>query len=188
MSFNIPLVLGTGREGRATEHAAKFVFEQAKAFGFDTQLLDARDFVTHTTTGRFSKERPDDAVAKKWSDIMKAADGLIIVSPEYNHGYPGELKLMLDILYDEYKHKPLAIIGAGGTLGGGRMVEQLRLVAIELQMVPIRNAVYFFQVYNAFNEDGTIKDPSYADRLQPVFEELAWYAEALRTARIQELI
>lgn len=60
---------------------------------------------------------------------MTRADGLVIVSPEYNHGYPGEMKLMLDQLYKEYNRKPVGICGvSSGALGGARMVEQLRLI------------------------------------------------------------
>ena len=79
---------------------------------------------------------------------MLAADGLIVVSPEYNHGYPGPLKEVLDSLYEEYEHKPIGICGAGGGLGGSRAVEQLRLVAIELKLVPIREALYFPMVWD----------------------------------------
>lgn len=178
----IPILLGTAREGRKSEAAATYVLEQAKAYNkFETQLLDVRDFITVPKTARGAS----DEKSKEWSGIMKKADGLIIVAPEYNHGYSGELKLMLDELYDEYNRKPIALCGTGGILGGGREVEQLRLVAIELQMVPMRNAVYFMSVYNLFDEQGRIKDDSYAERLRPMFDELVWYAQALKTAREQ---
>lgn len=184
MALSIPVLLGTGREGRVSEHAAAFVLAQAKAFGFDARLVDVRDYVDHAFTGRLAAEDKDNDAEKRWSEIMTAADGLIVVSPEYNHGIPGELKLMLDALYEEYRHKPVAIIGTGGGLGGGRAVEQLRLVSVELSMVPIRNAVYFPAVYELFGDDGSFpKAEEYAKRLLPVFEELAWYGEALRAAR-----
>lgn len=177
----IPILLGSAHEGRQSEKAARFVFEEAKLYGkFETQFLDVKDFVeTAKTGGAMPKEK-----SEKWSSIMKRADGLLIVSPEYNHGYPGELKLMLDQLYQEYNRKPLGICGvSAGMLGGGRMVEQLRLVAIELQMVPIREAVYFAKVHELFDEKGEIKDPSFADRLKTLFDELVWYAKALKVAR-----
>ena len=176
----IPILLGTAREGRRTENAAKFVFEEAKKDGrFETQFLDVRDFVTiPKTEGTMSPER-----LKEWSKIMARADGLIIVSPEYNHGYPGELKLMIDELYDEYKHKPMGLCGTGGGLGGARAVEMLRIVAIELHMVPLNNAVYFSNIKTLFDENGKIQDASYADRLKKLFNELVWYAEVLKAAR-----
>ena len=120
-----------------------------------------------------------------WSKAMSEADGLIIVSPEYNHGYPGELKLCLDQLYDQYAKKPVAIIGASGKLGGGRMVEQLRQVVIELRMVPMNGAVYFTKIWEDLN-NGKPNDEHAYESLKHVFTELQWYAEVLKKARANE--
>lgn len=179
----IPILLGSSREGRKSEKAARFVLSQAKSYGkFETELLDVKDFVGIAKTQAMEEEK-----AKKWSEIMKRADGLIIVSPEYNHGYPGELKLMLDELYEEYNRKPVGICGvSAGVLGGARMAEVLRIFLIELQMVPIRNAVYFSNVENLFDEKGEIRDPSYRERLKTFFDELVWYAGTLKKAREEE--
>jgi len=176
----IPVVLGTGRKGRKSEKVARFVVEQAQEYGFETQLIDVRDFATPVTiaVGEGSNKE------KQWSETMQRADGLIIVAPEYNHGYPGELKIFLDKLRKEYQRKPVSIcaVSAGG-LGGARMVEQLRLVAIELQMVPIHNAVYFSKVRELFDEKGKIKEKWYTQRITAVFDELSWYAKALKQAK-----
>lgn len=176
----IPILLGTAREGRQSEKATKFVLQEAKKYGqFETQLLDVRDFAGPAKTQAMPKEQ-----AEKWSEIMAKADGLIIVSPEYNHGYPGELKLMLDQLYKEYNRKPVGLCGvSGGGLGGARMVEALRTSLIELQLVPLRNAVYFSGIQNLFDDSGDIKDPSFSQKLATMFDELVWYAKALKTAR-----
>jgi len=182
MKFFIPIILGTGREGRQSEKVARFVFEEAKTFGeFETELLDVKDFVGSAKTGAMSEEK-----SKLWQGTMKRADGLVIVSPEYNHGYPGELKLMLDQLYQEYNRKPAGICGvSAGDVGGARMAQALRIVLIELQMVPIHEAVYFSKVHDLFNEKGEIRDLSYIERLQKFFAELVWYAKALKVAREQ---
>lgn len=180
----IPILLGSSREGRRSEHAAHFVLEQAKKFdGFETELLDVRDFVKVPTTEVALPE----AESKRWGEIMSRADGLIIVSPEYNHGYPGELKLMLDQLYEEYNRKPVGICGvSSGAVGGARMTQALRIVAIELQMVPMRSAVYFSNAKELFDEAGKIKEEeAYTKRLQKLFGEIVWYAEALKSARQQ---
>lgn len=180
-SLFIPILLGTGRVGRQSEKAAKFVFEEARQYGqFKTQLIDARDFGLSKTDDTKTSEK-----SKKFSQTMQSADGLIVVSPEYNHGYPGELKMALDQLYKEYKHKPIGICGVSeGRMGGSRMVEQLRLVAIELQMVPISNALYFSNIESVFDEQGNaINSDSYHKQLTAFFDELVWYAKALKAAR-----
>lgn len=174
----IPIVLGTNREGNFSQKVADFVLAEAEKFGFETELVKVGDY-GHTKTDERDK-------AMGWKEKMSRADGLIVVSPEYNHGYPGELKLFLDAIYAEYKRKPLGICGVSKSiLGGARMVEQLRLVSIELSMVPIRNAVYFNNIQNpeTFTDGQLTEADSYAERLRVMFEELAWYGQALKEAR-----
>jgi len=178
--FNIPIILGTARKGRQSEKAANFVLGEAIKYGFESELIDVRDYLIRATDNMGSSNG-----AKKLSQKIASADGLIIVSPEYNHGYPGELKLMLDMLYEEYQHKPLGICGiSAGALGGARMVEQLRLVGVELRMAPIRGALYFREAQNLFDDNGKMKDISaYAEPVKAFFDELSWYAGALKNER-----
>lgn len=185
MQFFIPVILGTAREGRRTENAARFVYEEVKKRqGIETEFLDVRDFRLPATD-----DREQTPLVKKYRAIIAAADGLVIVSPEYNHGYPGELKMMLDMAYEEYAHKPVAIAGTGGGLGGGRMAEQLRTVIIELRAVPILDAVYFSNVENLFDASGVMKDAAaYEKRVAKMLNELAWYALALKRERERENI
>lgn len=180
MKLYIPIILGTARQGRRSEMAAKFVLSQvARHPEIETELLDVRDFRLPATDNSGQSE-----IAQKWAEKVTEADGFIIVSPEYNHGYPGELKMMLDMLYEQYGKKPVGLIGVSrGVLGGVRMVEQLRLVAIEFRMVPIRQAVYFSAVHNLFDEKGQIKDESYSEKIVKMLEELVWYAKALKWGR-----
>lgn len=182
-SLFMPILLGSARAGRRSEMAARYVLGEAKADGqFETDLIDVRNYLDRSVTAGMAEDK-----SKKWSKTMSRADGLIIVSPEYNHGYPGELKLMLDEIYEEYHRKPAAICGvSGGGIGGARMVEVLRISLIELQMVPIRNAVYFSNVKNLFDQSGKIHEPEvYTGRLKTMFDELVWYAQALKAARRQ---
>lgn len=174
----IPVILGTAREGRRSEAPAKFILDQLKMRGVEAQLIDPRDYncdprlVVH-----HEPKMPKEFV--KWSKIAAAADGFIIVSPEYNHGYPGVLKTLLDELYDEYNYKPVGIAGVStGVLGGARVVEQLRLVAIELKMIPMRDAVYFSKIKEINFED-------HMPRLNKMLDELIWYAQVMKTARGQ---
>jgi len=179
--LSIPIILGTGRKGRQSENVAKFVFEEVKKIkDIEVKFFDARDYALDVTDASGNSD-----LAKQFSEKVNKADGIIIVSPEYNHTYPGELKMMLDMLYKEYHHKPMSFCGVSASpMGGARMVEQLRLVAVELHMVPTREAVYFSSVRNLFNEDGSIKDPEpYIPRIKKMMDELLWYAKALKEAR-----
>ena len=176
----IPIILGTAREGRRSEHVARFMMKEAEKRALETTLVDVRDFLFGATD---DSEETD--MAKRFSEIITRADGLIIVSPEYNHGYPGELKLLLDSIYKQYARKPVGICGVSdGSFAGVRMVEQSRLLAIEYHMVPISRSLYFPSVQDLFDESGTMKNPeAYQERLNKFFDELLWYAEALTQAR-----
>lgn len=179
-SLFIPIILGTARVGRRSEHAARFVFnEMKKCDGIETEFLDVRDFRLPATDDSEKTE-----VEQKLATIIAHADAVIIVSPEYNHGYPGELKMMLDMSDGEYARKPVAICGiSSGGMGGVRMVEQLRSVCIELGAVPILEAVYFSNIEKLFDDTGVIQDEAYYRRVGKMLDELTWYATALKTAR-----
>lgn len=178
-SLFIPLILGTGRKGRESEKVANFVFKVVKSTGINSELIDVRDFGISITDRTESSPK-----AQNFRDIVSRADGLVIVSPEYNHGYPGELKLALDQIYDAYCHKPVAICGVSiGPVGGARVVEQLRLVAIELQMVPIREAANFPWVDQLFDRNAEIKDQSHTETVKQMLKELVWYAQVLKWGR-----
>jgi NAD(P)H-dependent FMN reductase len=169
----IPVLLGTAREGRQSEKAAIYVSEQLIAAGFDAPLVDVRDYAVGVTTPPWI---PSEAFAS-WKELMGRADGLVIVSPEYNHGYPGELKIMLDSLMAEYARKPVGICGvSSGGFGGVRVVEQLRLIAINFQMVPLKAAVQFSNIE-------TFESAKYDESVKKFCEELQWMATALKSAR-----
>lgn len=171
--LKIPVILGTDREGRRSEAPANFVLEQVKKRGIKTQLVDPRDY---PVDARILNNELQDSV-KPWQKIAQNADGFVIVSPEYNHGYPGALKSLLDALYEEFHYKPVAICGvSSGMLGGARMVEQLRLVAIEFKMLPIREAVYFSNAKD-------LKLDEFVPRVNKMLDELIWLAESLKPAR-----
>lgn len=176
LQLSIPVLLGTARDGASSDMVAAYVHGLLHQRGVTSDLIDPEDYHEKKT---FEAEH-----VKPWADIMDAADGLIIVTPEYNHGYPGALKEMLDALYDEFEKKPVAICGvSSGGLGGARVVEQVRQVAIALKLHPVESAVYFSNCRELFNEDGSIKNPAYDERCAKMFEELFWYAHVLKAGR-----
>jgi len=169
------VIIGTARENNKTEKIAQYVHAQAMHFGFDAQLVRPQE-----TIDSFITLGTSDTKKTAWSKLASSAQGYIIVSPEYNHGYPGELKLMLDQAYKEYAHKPVGIVGVSSSvLGGARMVEQLRLVSIELSMIPVRSAVYIREIQNVLDETGNMQDNTLTDRLTILFEDIQWYITQL---------
>ncbi len=179
----IPIILGTGRLGRSSERVAGWLLDQIERSGwFETDLIDPKEFDLPSDLS--AKDTPS---LKKWQALASRADGYIIVSPEYNHGYPAGLKNMLDYLYQQFNQKPVGLAGvSAGQSGGIRVVEQLRLVAIELQMVPIRSALYFGSVKALFDSQGELTNQNQADyktRLDKFLSELIWYAQVLKQGR-----
>jgi len=170
----IPIILGTKREGRQSEKAANFMLQEVLKLKLESEIIDVKDYV------RDGKGENQEELKEK----LSKADGFIVVAPEYNHSYPGELKMMLDGFYQEYFRKPIGICGvSSGMLGGSRMVEQLRLVVIALHMVPIREVIYFSQIQDLFDEQNKIKDESYYEKVKKFLEELLWYAKALKEVK-----
>jgi NAD(P)H-dependent FMN reductase len=178
----IPVILGTARAGRQSEKAAAFMLQKADEAGLESEIIDVRDYRLQATDN--SKESPE---AKKLAEKVLRADGLIIVSPEYNHGYPGELKMMLDMLFSEFAHKPVGICGvSSGPWGGVRMVEQLRLVCLAFHMVPTGEAVHFPKVQELFDDQGQLLGKPQHGQAKRLLRELIFYAGALKAAREQE--
>ena len=179
----IPIILGTAREGRQSEKAARFMLQKALVAGLESEIIDVRDYRLPATDN--SKGSPQ---AIELAEKVERMDGLIIVSPEYNHGYPGELKMMLDMLFSEYAHKPVGICGvSSGAWGGVRMTEQLRLVCIALHLIPTGEAVHFPKVQELFDDQGQLLGKSQHGQARRMLEELIWYARALKSEREQQI-
>ncbi|MBP9669233.1 MAG: NAD(P)H-dependent oxidoreductase [Candidatus Pacebacteria bacterium] len=144
--LNIKVIIGSTREGRFGDKAAAWVTEHlAKQEGIVAETLDLRDYdmpLFNEPVSPAFKSAPfaHEAVARFTKKIAEA-DGYIIVTPEYNHSTSGALKNAMDWVYQEWNDKPVAFV-AYGSVGGARAVEHLRLIAIELQMAPIREAVH----------------------------------------------
>ncbi len=177
--LSIPVILGTVRKGRKSEHAARLmVAETAKRPGVETELIDiARMPLRIDDAGEAVKD-------PVFSEKMNRADALIIVSPEYNHGYSGLLKHVLDSCLKEYIHKAVGIAGvSAGPWGGVRSIQSLLPVMRELGLVTVFWDVNFSNVKDVFAEDGTLKDASFLRRIDKFLKELIWMAKTLRHGR-----
>jgi len=115
---------------------------------------------------------------------IERCDGIILVVPEYNHGYPGLLKHALDMNLKEYIHKAVGICGvSAGPFGGARVIENLLPVMRELGLVAIFEDVNFGNVGTLFDEQGNLVDQSYVRRVGKFLNELVWMARVLRYGR-----
>ncbi|PCI29267.1 NADPH-dependent FMN reductase [Candidatus Wolfebacteria bacterium] len=177
----IPVILGTAHEGRASEKAAKYLFDQlSKNDAVETELVDVRDFAFGHTIPSWEKSSD----AEKWREKAQRADGFIIVTPEYNHGYPGELKILLDTAYDQYVKKPVLLCGvSAGGFGGVRVVQSLLPIVHELGLVATQETLNFPKINDAFDESGKPTDPKMDERVTEAFDELLWFTNALKVAR-----
>src|SRR5258708_148273 len=175
----LPIILGTTRQGRASENVARFVFGQLSKFtGIETELIDIRELSLRTDDAAEAVQDP------RYQAAMMRADGLVIVAPEYNHGYQGLLKHVLDTCLKEYSHKAVGICGvSAGGLGGARVIENLVPVMRELGLVTIFWDGNFSMAQNLFAESGEIKDESYAGQIDRFLKELIWMSTVLRYGR-----
>ena len=168
----IPLLLGTDRSESRSEKVAAWVLGKMKARAeIETALFRAAD-----------ADRA--GVIPGYAEAMARADGIVVVSPEYNHSFPGILKTILDTILQEYRRKAAGIVSVSvGTVGGARAAEHLSLVCRELGLVPIKKGLYFPFAGDAFGETGDPKDIGYTERSEKFFDELAWMARALKWGR-----
>ena len=179
--LSIPVILGTTRQGRMSAHAAQVVLDQLKTYPqVNSELIDIAALSLPTNdAGEAIKDRT-------YAESVDHADALIIVSPEYNHGYPGLLKHVLDSCLKEYIHKAAGIVGvSAGVFGGTRMIQNLLPVLRELGLVTIFWDVNFSNVQNAFDSAGKLRDPAFTRRIDKFIKELIWMAKTLRYGREQ---
>ena len=188
--LNIKVIIGSIREGRFGDKPAAWILEELKKReGITAELLDLRDypmpFFAEAKTPSSLAEPYANPVVQKWTAKIAEGDAFIMVTPEYNHGYPAALKNAIDYVYKEWNRKAVAFVGYGG-VGGARAVEQLREVAVELQMAPVRAAVHIPAPWFLVDEKGALKpgalDPFQAAATSTV-DQLIWWAQALKTAR-----
>lgn len=188
MEVVLNIILSSTREGRVGERIARWVYAVlSRQQDVSARLVDLRDFplpfYPYPKSPKLIEGEYSGEVEKKWQEVTSAADGFIIVTPEYNHGYPAVLKNALDYLYVPWNRKPVAFVSYGGSSGGIRAVDQLRQVAIELGMVPIRSEVNIPYVVKALGEGDEPQDKTFSQRAEAMIHELVIWATTLRKVR-----
>jgi NAD(P)H-dependent FMN reductase len=177
--LSIPVILGTTRKGRMSAHAARFMVEQVeKRQGVSTELIDLSGVPLPIDDA--GEEIKDAAFSNK----MARADALVIVTPEYNHSFPGLLKHALDSCLKEYIHKAAGIVGvSAGPFGGVRAIQDFLPVIRELGLVNIFWDVSFGNVASVFDASGKLLDEAFIKRADKFLDELIWMAKTLRYGR-----
>lgn len=175
----LPVILGTTRQGRRSADVARFVADVAtKQAGVATELIDIAELSLPTNDAGEAVRDPD------FAEKMERSDGLIIVTPEYNHSFPGLLKHALDSCLEQYIHKPAGVVGvAAGPFGGARCIQSFLPVLRELGLAATFTDLYFGPVYDLFDDDGRLLNDAFERRTRDFLEELAWMAETLRWGR-----
>lgn len=166
--IRLALIYGSAREGRLCDTIAGWAIGEIERFGgFSTVRVDPQ-------------QAPPDAHRQRLAE----ADAFLVLTPEYNHGYPAVLKSLIDTYYTEWQAKPVAFVSYGGASGGIRAVEQLRQVFAEVHAVTMRDAVSFAGAWEQFDAQGRLGAPERAQRAASVMlTRLRWWASVLREAR-----
>lgn len=175
----IPVLEGTTRPKRRSIHVARLVEKIGHEFSeVTTQLVDPVDFNFPYDGNDPENKDP------RYTKITKRADGFFIVTPEYNHSYPGSLKRMLDSELANYIHKPVAFASVSEQAWGGvRAIEALVRTVREMGMTATFTDVNFPRVQDLFDAKGNLLDQKYIDRIKRAWAELIWMVKTLKWGR-----
>lgn len=188
----IAIVIGSTRDARFADKPAQWLLAKAQELcsELDFDLVDLKEFDLPMFNEMASNlYMPSaDLAAIKWQEKMAEYDGYIFVTPEYNSSIPASLKNALDQAGKEWVRKPAAVLGYG-SVGAARAVEHLRAVAVNLQMVPVRSAVYisgsdFFKVSPlGANAAMSEIEAGILPSLEAMLGDLTWWTKATKAAR-----
>jgi NAD(P)H-dependent FMN reductase len=187
------VIIGSTRPGRAADLVAPWVIDRARNHGgFDVEVLDLRDWAlpmfeeTFETVGDFNNPTYSSPVVRSWNQKIAEADAFLVITPEYNHSIPSVLKNAIDSVFVSFafRNKPIAAVGySGGIAGGVRAIEHLAQIAVEAEMMPLRTATIFPQVFQAFTPDHQPVNPVADISLRIGLDDLKWWSDVLEKAR-----
>lgn len=175
--IRLEILIGSVRAGRFGPVVADWFARRAAADPrFDAAVLDL-------AATPLPLDHADTDAVRAYRRRIDGADAFVMVTPEYNHGYPAALKNAIDSAKQEWRAKPVAFVAYGGLSGGLRAAEQLRQVVAEVHMVSVRQTVSFHRARARFDADGETADGAAIDGAGRMLDQLAWWSYALRAAR-----
>jgi NAD(P)H-dependent FMN reductase len=184
---NLLIVIASTRPGRIGVPVANWFVDQASEHGgFDLEVVDLAeldlpllDEPNHPRLRQYTKDH-----THAWSATVDAVDAIVVVTAEYNHGYPAPLKNAIDYLHHEWRHKPLGFVSYGGVAAGTRAVQQLKPVAIALSLIPVVAAVNIPFVQQFLDDDGVIRGNEIMEQAaSAMLDEMLALQEALAPLR-----
>ncbi|MFF7081388.1 NADPH-dependent FMN reductase [Streptomyces lavendulae] len=183
--LKVGVLVGSVRTGRfADKISGWFVSEAGRRDDMEIHVIDLSEpaLVEELKLSLDPLGTPGEA-----PNLAARIDGLdayVVITPEYNHGYPASLKLAIDYVYSEWRAKPVGFVSYGGIAGGHRAVEQLRQVFAELHAVTLRDTVSFHNAWEKFDDEGRPHDEDGASKAASVLlDQLAWWGVTLREGR-----
>jgi NAD(P)H-dependent FMN reductase len=191
--LELKLIVGSTRPGRTADRVLQWLFDRTRSDGrFAVDVLDLRDWnlpmfaESQATIGDPRDPEYSNSAVRQWNQTLATGDAYLFLTPEYNHSIPGALKNALDTVFVSHalRNKPAGVVAySAGRIGGARAVEHLALIAVEAELVPLRNAVLIPTVYDAFDAAGTLTDPGLDTGLAILLDDMAWWARLLRYGR-----
>jgi NAD(P)H-dependent FMN reductase len=183
----LTVIVGSTRPGRAGLPIAQWFVDRARQHGaFDVEVADLAeirlplfDEPNHPRLRRYVHQH-----TKDWSARIDRSDAVVIVTPEYNYGYPAAVKNALDYLHHEWQYKPVGFVSYGGVAAGTRAVQQLKQVVTTLKMVPLTESVNIPFHTTFIDEDGRFQANEVVEQsADAMLDELGRVEHALRPLR-----
>jgi azobenzene reductase len=180
--LKVLVILGSVRQGRMSERVATFVMARLEAAGgISPELIDLREINLPIMEERLGKIEPTPPNVAELGAKIEQCDALVIVTPEYNRGYPGVLKNALDYFFKEYRRKVVALVTVSdGGRGGVNAWAQLVTVLVRMSAIVLPSNMEVERVHESFAPDGTAVNPFYIKRADAMISELVWLASRLR--------
>jgi len=189
----LKIIVGSRRPNRAADLVIPWILRKVAEHGtFETEVLDLKEWDLPLfqeypgSIGDLQDPTYSDPVVKEWNSKIREAQALIIITPEYLHGMPGLLKNALDNVFVSFafRNKPVAAVAySSGIAGGSRAIENLAHVAVEAELILLRNAVLIPFVESAFDRSGNANNPMTDAAATIMLQDLTWWSNVLNNAR-----
>jgi NAD(P)H-dependent FMN reductase len=180
---HIGIISSSIRKERASHRVALYLSDLLKTqFNTEAEILDLKQYNFPLFDERLKYLDSPPAGVVEFAEKVRMADGVIIVAPEYNGGYPASLKNAIDLLTDEWRRKPVAFaVVSNGQFGGSQVIFSLQFSLWKIMALTVSPALRISDIGTSFDENGIPADRSQMDkRASATIKELLWHIEAIR--------